>query len=105
MNIGKMDKEILLQKPDDKDDAQGGRDPKYNDVISVWAEFLKPKFNTQEVAGGIASVGIREVRIRHRSDVIKGWRFKYGSTRIFNIEHVYDPNRSETMLVVKEVSR
>ena len=106
MKIGKLDKLITLRKPELIDDGSGGFKPaganKFVDAGKVWAEFKTPKFTTQEVVGAVASVGIREIKIRYRADVVKGWRVLYGS-EVMNVNHVYHIGRSETVLVVKEV--
>nr|WP_161625498.1 phage head closure protein [Sporomusa ovata] len=101
-----MDKRIILQKPELISDGAGGYKPaganKFVDAGTVWAEFKTPKFSTQEVAGAVASVGIREIKIWYRADVVKGWRVLYGSDKL-SVNHVYHIGRNETFLVVKEM--
>jgi SPP1 family predicted phage head-tail adaptor len=108
MIIGKMDKRIILQKPNLIPDGAGGYKPgtggKWLDAGTVWAEFKTPKFSTQEVSGAVASVGIREIKIRYRGDVAKGWQVVCG-TEILTINHIYHYGRAETVLVCKEVVR
>jgi len=68
----------------------------------VWAEFKNPDLKIVEIAGNMASELTREIGIRYRTDVRKGWRVLW-RTRIFDIMHTYDYGKSTTMLVCKEV--
>lgn len=107
MIIGKMDKRIILQKENLVPDGKGGYktppgEDKWLTIAMIWAEFKTPKFSTQEVAGAVASVGIREIKIRYRTDVMKGWRIVYGS-EIMTVSHVYHYGKTETVMMVKEV--
>ena len=107
MIIGKMDKRIILQKPNLIPDGAGGFKPatganKWVDVATVWAEFKTPKLAVQEVTGAVASVAQREIKIRFNNSAVRGWRAVYG-TEILNVDHVYHYGRSETVLVCKEV--
>ena len=97
MLIGRMDKRIILQS--------------YVEVLSVsswttqatlWAEFKKPDIKTAELVGNMVSELIREIGIRYRADVHKGWRVLWG-TRTFEVMHTYDYGKSTTMLVCREV--
>lgn len=105
----KRTEKIILQKPNLVPDGAGGFKPatgkgKFIDVATVWAEFKTPKFTTQEVAGAVASVGIREVKIIFNDDVVKGWRILYGAS-VMTVDHVHSYGRSETVLVCKEVGK
>jgi SPP1 family predicted phage head-tail adaptor len=102
MNIGKMDKRITLQEPVKTPDGKGGFTTTWTDRATVWAEFKKPTFETKEAAGAIQSVSRREIKIRYRSDVVKGWRIIH-STNIIPIDHVYDDDRAETFMVAREM--
>jgi len=107
MNIGKRDRRIILQKPNLISDGAGGWKPttgenKWVTVITVWAEFMKPRFSTIEAAGAIASVSLREIKIMFFADVVKGWRILYG-LKIFTVDHTYDIARTDTVMVCKEV--
>ena len=108
MIIGRMDKLITLRKPNLIPDGAGGYKPgtgsKFVDAGKAWAEFKNPKFTMQEVAGAVASVGIREIKIRYRADAVKGWQVIYGS-EVMTVNHVYHLSRSETFLVIKEVAK
>jgi len=91
--IGHMDKRIELQQYINKAWATQS---------TVWAEFKKPALNTADLAGNMASELTREIGIRYRADVRKGWRVLWG-TRVFEVMHTYDYGKSTTMLICKEV--
>lgn len=107
MIAGKMNKRILLQKPNVIPDGAGGLKPgtggKWADVVTVWAEFRKPNMQTDAANGAIISDMIREISIRYRDDVRKGWRVLYSTNKIFSVEHTYDYGRETTVLVCREV--
>jgi SPP1 family predicted phage head-tail adaptor len=102
MKIGRMDKRIQLQAQVRTSDGQGGYSTEWVTQATVWAEFKKPSFDTKDVAGAVASVSLREIKIRYCADVVKGWRVLYG-TKIYPVDHTYDIGKSETFLVCKEV--
>lgn len=102
MIIGRMDKRIQLQKQEKIPDGQGGYATGWVTQVTVWAEFKKPSFDTKDVAGAVASVSLREIKIRYRTDVAKGWRVLHGA-KVYPVDHTYDMGKSETFLVVKEV--
>jgi SPP1 family predicted phage head-tail adaptor len=102
MIIGRMDRRIELQKQVSISDGAGGFKTTWVTQATVWAEFVKPRFDTKEVAGAISSVSLREVKIRFGTDVAKGWRMLFRE-KIFPIDHTYDVGRIETIMVCKEV--
>lgn len=105
MNIGKMNRRVTLMKPTKVPDGQGGRKTTYEPVATVWAEFRTPKLAMGEEAGAIVSDMTREISIRYRTDVCRGWRVLYGD-RIFDVIHPpYDYNKENTILVCREVVR
>lgn len=102
MRGGRLDKLITLLKPVAVDDDMGGRGvDEWQEVAAVWAEFIRPRLAVTGVDGGIASVQTQEIKIRRRTDVIPGWRLKYGDeTR--DIEHVDSSvSRNETLLATR----
>jgi len=103
MNPGKLDKRITLQQREKTDDGQGGRKPgEWVDVVSVWAEFRTPNVKELALTGSIVSDLVRQVIIRRRPDVCRGWRVLYG-TRTFEVQHTFDYDKQTTVLVCREV--
>ena len=99
---------IILQRPDDTPDGQGGRAKKpFITVATVGANFSRePRVSTEEIAGAIVSVMIREVKILNHAaapNVTKGWQFIHNE-KPFPIDHVYDDDYDNTkVLVCREV--
>ena len=100
--IGKMDKRVDLQELVKTADGQGGFTSTWSTAVTVWAEFKKPTAVTAAVDGAMVSDMTREIGIRFRLDVKKGWRVVWG-TRIFEVLHTYDYGRTTTILVCREV--
>ena len=97
MLIGRMDKRIKLQTYVKVSGVSA-----WTTQGIVWAEFKKPELKTVELAGNIASELTREIGIRYRADVRKGWRVLW-ETRTFEVIHTYDYGKSTTILICKEV--
>ena len=103
MNIGKLDKRITLQQPTKTADGRGGYKPgDWADVASVWAEFRTPNVKELALTGSIVSDLVRQIIIRRRNDVCRGWRVLYG-TRTFEVQHTFDYDKQTTVLVCREV--
>ncbi|MCC5465545.1 phage head closure protein [Pelosinus baikalensis] len=98
---------IILQQVNMISDGAGGFKPatginKWITVATVWSEFRKPNLKTEVVAGAISSVLLREIGIRYRTDVKKGWQVLYGA-KTYSVEHTYNYGTESTILVCKEV--
>jgi len=109
ISIGKLDKRIKLLRPNLIPDGAGGFKPipgsdKFVVVTTVWAEFLKPRVATLVETGAVISEMTREIKIRNRADVRKGWRIGWGN-KTFDVLHTYETERDATMLVCREVVR
>lgn len=106
MSVAAKDKKVILQKPNLVPDGAGGwksgPGDKWLPIAIVWAEFWKPKVVTAQATGTMLSELTRNIIIWRRNDVKKGCRALYG-TKIFSIEHSYDYEKNETMIVCKEV--
>ncbi|SFM09166.1 phage head closure protein [Pelosinus propionicus] len=104
MGVNRKTKLIVLKKPVKPPDGRGGSKPTYETAATVWAEFWKPTITAVESTGTIISELIRKIAIWRRSDIRKGWQVVYNK-RTYNVEHAYDHEKNETMLVCKEVVR
>ena len=102
MIVGRLNKRITLVQSVKIPDGAGGYKSTWVTQATVWAELRKPEVKTEVAGGAIASVLLREVSIRYRTDVVKGWRVKYGA-KTFSVEHTYDYPKESTILVCKEV--
>ena len=105
MIIGRMNKRITLQEPVKTADGMGGFKVVWTDRGTVWAEFkTPPALSVNGVEGAVASVAVREIKIRRRQDVAHGWRVLYGSA-VWEVEHAYELDLTETVLVCKDVRK
>lgn len=102
MIFQRLDKRLQLQKKIKTPDDQGGNSFVWTTVSSVWAEFRKINAKSVEMTGTVVSDMTREIGIRYRSDVRKGWRAVWGD-RVFDIVHTYEYGRDATILVCREV--
>lgn len=106
IRAGDLNHHIILQSPNLIPDGRGGQKPgdggKWLDVATVWAMYKIPRAQTVQEVGSVFGELLREIRIRKRADVKKGWRVKDGN-QTFLVENVYDIDRFETAIWVKEV--
>lgn len=102
MNIGKMDKRISLIEKVRTPDSAGGFLTAEITRATVWAEFVKPRVASLQETGTVISEMSREIKIRLRTDVKKGWKIAWG-LKTFDVQHTYDPDRASTVLVCREV--
>lgn len=104
MIAGKLDKRITLQYQTRVSDGAGGYTTTDTTVGPIWAEFVRPRVNTMQETGAVVSEMVREIRIRHRTDIKKGWKVLHGS-RTFTVEHAFDEGRDSTIIICREVVR
>lgn len=102
IRTGELQYLITLQEYRRTPDGQGGFKSEWVTVAKVMAKFAKPKLATVQEDGTIISDMTREISIRRRTDIRKGWRVLYEG-RIFDVEHTYDYDRTTTVLVCREV--
>lgn len=102
MIAGNLDKRITLTYQSRVSDGAGGFTTTEVTAATVWAEFVRPRVNTMQENGAVVSEMVREIRIRHRDDVKKGWKVLHG-TRTYTVEHAFDEGRDSTIIVCREV--
>lgn len=100
--IGKKDKRIDLIEIVRTADGAGGYTSVPTKRATVWAEFIKPRVASLQETGTVISEMSREIKIRLRTDVKKGWKIAWG-LKTFEVQHTYDTDRSTTLLVCREV--
>ncbi len=103
MISGRMNWRVTLLQPVKIPDGMGGSRSDFQPVGKVWAELRN--VNTKEVpaVGAAASDLVRQISIRRRADVRRGWRAQIGG-RFYDVLNTYDINREATMLVCREVT-
>lgn len=102
MIIGRMGWRIILQQPVKTPDGMGGSSSDWQDVATVWAEFRIPNTKELTAIGTMISDLIRQISIRRRRDVRRGWRV-LNDGRIYLVKHTYDFDLETTVLVCQEV--
>ena len=102
MIIGRMNRRVELVHQVAASDGQGGRTTTRVTVTTVWAEFRKPTLSVVEQNGALASEVTREISVRYRTDVRRGWRVICDG-RTYDVLHTYDINREATIMVCREV--
>ena len=98
----KYTERITLLEPVKTSDGAGGWKTVLTSRGVIWCEFKKPNLQTEVVAGAISSVLLREIGIRYRADVKKGWQVTYGA-KTYTVEHTYDYAKQATIMVCKEI--
>ncbi|MGP1574566.1 head-tail adaptor protein [Selenomonas sp.] len=102
MNVDKMNRRVMLLRPESPLDEINGCDTTYTPTREVWAEFLKPGFVSRALFGDAAAVEVTQ-RMRLRPvEVAKGWRIKHGE-HVFHVEHIDDTTPGELILTTSEV--
>ena len=102
MNVDKMNRRVMLLRPESPLDEINGCDTTYTPTREVWAEFLKPGFVSRALFGDAAAVEVTQgMRIRP-VEVAKGRRVKHGE-HVFHVEHIDDTTPGELILTTSEV--
>ncbi len=102
MIIGRMNRRIELLKEEKLPDGVGGYVKSLKIVAKIWAEFRNTNFNTALKNADVVSDISREISIRKRSDVKKGWKISYKED-MYEVIHTYDISKETTMLVCREI--
>ena len=104
MKVSRLRHRVALLKPIRAPDEYGGARVEYEDVASVWADFLRPNFGHQNLQGdGDVLVISQGIRLR-KTTVERGWRVQQGD-RLFDVLDVDESVPGETILTTQEVER
>lgn len=104
MKVSRLRHRVALLKPIRAPDEYGGTRVEYEEVASVWADFLRPNFGHQNMQGdGDALVITQGIRLRP-AHVERGWRVQQGE-RFFDVLDVDESNPGEVILTTQEVER
>ena len=104
MNIGSLNKRVLIQYPTVVSDSMGGFTTTWADSDTIWAAIWPTSAKEQVQSMGVTMTITHRIRIRYRSVLRASWRLKYGE-KYYNIVSIVNPNMSNKMLdlMVKEV--
>ena len=104
MKVSRLRHRVALLKPIRAPDEYGGTRVEYEEVASVWADFLRPNFGHQNMQGdGDALVITQGIRLRP-AHVEREWRVQQGE-RFFDVLDVDESNPGEVILTTQEVER
>ncbi|MCK4824251.1 phage head closure protein [bacterium] len=98
MQIGFLNKRIILQQPTLVSDGMGGHSTTWTTgEITVWSAIWP--VSGKEQIQSMQNVGIitHKIRIRYRSALNVSWRIKFGS-RYFNIVSIVNPEERREWL-------
>jgi SPP1 family predicted phage head-tail adaptor len=97
MNIGTLNKRIILQQSTRVSDGMGGFSLTWVDVATVFASMW-PLSAAETVEAMKTTMTIsHRIRIRYRGDLRSSWRVKFGN-RYFSIVSIINPNEKNQML-------
>ena len=99
MNIGSLNKRVLIQYPTMAMDTMGSMVETWNDGDTIYAAIWP--FSAAEQIQSMASTMLvfRRIRIRYRSDIKSNWRLKYRNS-YFNIISIIDKDMKHKMLEI-----
>jgi SPP1 family predicted phage head-tail adaptor len=97
MNIGSLNKRVVLQHSTKSSDLMGGFLLAWIDVATVFAA-LWPTSAAEQVQAMQNTMTIsHRIRMRYRSDIKPSWRIKFGN-RYFAIVSIINPNEKNEVL-------
>jgi len=97
MNIGSLNKRVLIQAPTKAGDGMGGFTETWADQATVSAAIWPVSANEQIKSMGVTMTMSHRIRIRYRSDIRSSWRLKY-KNNYFDIVSIVNPNMGNRML-------
>lgn len=105
MNIAKMTSRMTVMKPIRAQDGLGGYKTTYEAQSTLWAELLRPRFNSANIQGDAGAVVITQgIRIRRTNAVNRGDKVSVAG-RMYNVLHVDDSVTGETTLTTQEIRK
>jgi SPP1 family predicted phage head-tail adaptor len=105
MNIGALNKRLILQHSVSVADGMGAFTVTWDDAATVWGSIWPISANEMIQANAQAMIISHRIRIRYHSTLKASWRIKF-ENRYFNIISIINPNEANKYLdiMVKEVA-
>ena len=100
MQIGLINRRVILQSPGGTRDAVGERVTTWTDVATVWARIDPIGGREQFLAAQLRTSTTHKVTVRHSSvtaTITAAWRINYGG-RIFAIDSIRNVEESQVMI-------
>lgn len=98
MNIGKLDRRVVIQKRNYSRDSTNTRVETWSDHATVWAEHVSRRGKESPIAGADRSQDIQQFRIRHRTVNANDYRITYQG-KTFDITAIAEEGRKDTLLI------
>lgn len=100
MNIGKMNKRLILLKPETEDDGYGGKTTVYKEEGKIWAFLYQAGYSEMESLGTPMNREQLRFKIRPHKWIRRGWRVIYaGDTYV--VDTVDDTFRDNLTILVR----
>lgn len=108
MNIGSLNKRLILQKPSDTLDDYGQKSTSWSDVKTIWGN-IKPVSGREKMrSGAVESTLSHTIAVRFDTDLcplmeLDGHRIKYSppeGERLFNIKTAIDMDEKRQYIIM-----
>jgi len=105
MNIGSMNKRVLIQYPTKIGDDMGGFIDTWTDGDTVFCSIWPISATEQIQSSASTMIASHRIRMRYRSDIKANWRLKYHHS-YYNVVSIINHNMANRMLelLVKEAA-
>ena len=102
MLIGDLDKRIIIKKPIDVPDGQGGRKNDWTTKYTVWASIKPPTANTAVIQGAVSSEMTHVITVRKISEQLVGYKVFYNEHE-YEVFHSYEDFYNGTVMQCREI--
>lgn len=90
---GALSARLVLERPVETPDGQGGVEGGFVALATVWAQIEPVSARAEEAAGALPVTVTHRIRLRHRADLAGGMRLRQGA-RLFAIRTFRDPDET-----------
>lgn len=98
LDPGMLNARLVLERPEETPDGQGGVMPSHAAVATVWAHIEPVAAKADEAAGTVRVTVTHRIRLRWRGDLASGMRLRRG-VRLFAIRAFCDPDETGRYLI------
>ena len=90
---GRLNARLVLERPEETPDGQGGVTVGFATVATLWASIEPVTMRAEEAAGTLPVTVTHRIRLRRRDDLASGMRLRKGVRR-FAIRAFRDPDET-----------
>ena len=98
LDPGLLRTRLVLERPVETPDGQGGATVNFAAVATVWAGIAPVSAKAGEAAGAMTAVVTHRIRLRRRGDLAGGMRLRLGA-RVFALRAFRDPDETGRYLI------